>query len=73
MDKELIGKIRCMLDFIEKYEELLEEAKRNGDTEWENSLCAGLSRAEYDMRECVSQLFGDEQDEVTSAPSEETF
>ena len=73
MNKELIGKIRCMLDFIEKYDELLDEAKRHGDTEWENSLYAGLSRAEYDMRECVSQLFGDEQDEVTSVPSEEPF
>ena len=73
MDKELIGKIRCMLDFIEKYDELLEEAKRNGDTEWENDLYAGLSHADHDMRECVSQLFGDEQDEVTSAPKEEPF
>ena len=36
MDKELIGKIRCVLDFVEKYDELLDEAKRNGDTEWES-------------------------------------
>ena len=73
MDKELIGKIRCMLDFVEKYDELLDEAKRTGDTEWENDLYAGLSHAEHDMRECVSRLFSDEQNEVTSAPNEEPF
>ena len=73
MSKELIEKIRCMLDFIEKYDDLLDEAKRNGDTEWENDLYAGLSHAEHDMRECVSQLFGDEQNEVTSAPNEKPF
>ena len=32
MSKELIEKIRCMLDFIEKYDDLLYEAKRNGET-----------------------------------------
>lgn len=73
MNKELIEKIRCMLDFIEKYDELLDEAKRTGDTEWENGLYAGLSHAEHDMRECVSQIFGNEQYEVTSAPNEEPF
>ena len=73
MSKELIEKIRCMLDFIEEFEELVDEAKRNGDTEWENDLYAGLSHAEHDMRECVSQLFGDEQHEVMSAPNEEPF
>ena len=73
MDKELIGKIRCMLDFIEKYDELLDEAKRKGDTEWEDDLYAGLSHAEHDMRECVFLLFGDEQDKVPSAPNEEPF
>ena len=73
MDKELIEKIRCMLDFIEKYDGLVDEAKRTGDTEWEYDLYAGLSHAEHDMRECVSQLFGYEQDEVTSARNEEPF
>ena len=73
MEKELIGKIRCMLDFVEKYDELLDEAMRTGDTECENDLYAGLSHAEHDMRECVSQLFGDEQNEVTSAPNEKPF
>ena len=73
MDKELIGKIRCMLDFVEKYDELLDKAKRNGDTEWENGLYAGLSHAEHDMRECVSQLFGDEQEKGPSALNEKPF
>ena len=73
MDKELIEKIRCMLDFIEKYDELLDEAKRTGDKEWENDLYAGLSHAEHGMRECVSQLFGDEPHEVMSMPNEGPF
>ena len=73
MDKELIGKIRCMLDFVEKYDELLDEAMRTGDTECENDLYAGLSHAKHDMRECVSLLFCDKQDEVTSTPNEEPF
>ena len=71
MEKELIGKIRCMLDFIEKYDELLDEAKRKGDTEWEDDLYAGLSHAEHDMRECVFLLFGDEQKKGPSALNEE--
>ena len=57
MDKELIEKIRCMLEYIEKYDDLLDEAKRNGDTEWENDLYAGLSHAKHDMKECVFLLF----------------
>ena len=73
MNKELIGKIKCMLDFMEKLDEQIDEAKRNGDTEWENDLYAGLSHAEHDMKECVAQLFGDEQDKVPSAPNEEPF
>ena len=73
MNKELIEKIRCMLDFIEEFDELVDEAKRNGDTEWENDLYAGLSHAENDMREYVSRLFGDEQQEDMSAPNEDPF
>ena len=73
MDKEPIGKIRCMLDFIEKFDELLDEANRTGDTEWEDNLYAGLSRADHDMREYVSLLFGDEPDGVPSIPDEEPF
>ena len=73
MNKELIGKIRCMLDFIEDFDELVDEAKRNGDTEWENDLYAGLSSAAHDMRECVSLLLGDERHEVMSTPNEDPF
>ena len=73
MDKELIGKIRCVLDFIEKYDELVDKAKRSDDAEWENALHALFSHANHDMRECVSRLFGDEQDEVTPVPNEEPF
>ncbi len=73
MGKELIEKIRCMLDFVEKYDELFDEAKRTGDTEWENDLYAGLSHAEHDMRECVSRLFNYEQDKVTSVHNEEPY
>ena len=62
-----------MLDFIEKYDELLDEAKRTGDTEWEDNLYAGLSHAEHDMRECVSRLFGEGQEEIPSASGEEPF
>ena len=73
MSKELIEKIRCMLEYIEKYDDLLDEAKRNGDTEWENDLYAGLSHAKHDMKECVFLLFCDKQDEVTSTPNKEPF
>ena len=60
MNKELIDKIRCMLDFIEQFDELVGEARRNGDKERENELYAGLSHADHDLRECVSLLLGDE-------------
>ena len=70
MDKELIGKIRCMLDFIEKYDELLEEAKRTGDTEWENDLYAGECSARYRLRELVNQLLGDVQEESENMDGE---
>lgn len=73
MDKGLIGKIRCMLDFIEKYDGLLDEAKRSGDTEWEGNLYALFYRASHDMRECVSRLFGDEPNEVPPTSNEEPF
>lgn len=73
MNKVLIGKIRCMPDFIEKFDVLVDEAKRNGDTEWENDLYAGLSRADHDMRECVSQLFGDEPNVVSPTSNKESL
>ena len=57
MDKELIGKIRCVLDFIEKYDELVDKAKRSDDAEWENALHALFSHANHDMRDaCPGSL-----------------
>ena len=70
MDKELIGKIRCVLDFVEKYDELLDEAKRNGDTEWENDLYAGECSARHRLRELVNQLLGDVQEESENLDGE---
>ncbi len=55
MNKELIEKIRCMLDFMEKFDELLDKARRDGDKEWEDELYADLSQAEYSLRECVAK------------------
>ena len=73
MEKELIEKIRCMLDFIEKFDGLLDKAKRTGDTEREDDLYALFSHAEHDMRECVSRLFGDEPNKVPPTSNEEPF
>ena len=70
MKKELIDKIRCMLDFIEKFDELLDKAKRDGDTEWEYELYASLSQAECSLRESVSLLL-DGQGDGASAESDE--
>ena len=68
MNKESIGKIRSMPGFIEKSDGLVDEAERNGDTEWEYDLYAEPSHAGPDMSECVPRLFGDEREEVASAP-----
>ena len=62
-----------MLDFVEKFDELVDEAERNGDMEWENDLYAGLASAAHDMRECVSLLFGDEQQEEPGIMDGEPF
>ena len=71
MNKELIDKIRCMLDFMEKADALVSEARRNGDVEREEHLLSGLSNAEWDIRECVSLLLGDEQDDTAQATGKE--
>ena len=73
MKKELIDKIRCMLDFIEKFDELLDKAKRDDDKEWEDELYASLSQAEYGLRECVSKLLdsnngGESSEEADKLP-----
>lgn len=71
MKKELIEKIRCMLDFIEKFDELLGKAKRDGDKEWEDELYADLSQAECSLRECVSRLLDDNEEKYPSAEADE--
>ena len=73
MNKGLIDKIRCMLDFIEQFDELVGEARRNGDEEREYELYAGLSHADRDLREYVSQLLSDKQDKGTSDTGEHSF
>ena len=40
MDKELIDRLRCMLDFMEEYDALVSEARRNGDIDREEHLLA---------------------------------
>ena len=71
MNKELIDKIRCMLDFMEEADAQISEARRNGDVERCEHLLAGLSNAERDIRKCVSLLLGDEQDDTAPATGKE--
>lgn len=60
MKQELITRIRCILDFMEEFETLVSNAKRDGDEEWEDELHARLSFAESDLRALVGELLGDE-------------
>ena len=71
MNKELIDKIRCMLDFMEKADALVSEARRNGDIEREEHLLVGLSNAERDIRKYVTLLLRDEQDDDAPATGKE--
>jgi hypothetical protein len=71
MNKELIDKTRCILDFMEKADALVSEARRNGDVEREEHLLAGLSNAERDIRKYVPQLLGNEQDDDVPATGKE--
>ena len=73
MDKELIDEIRNVLNFMEEFDTLVGKAQETDDTEWENDLYALFSHASHDMRECVSRLFGEEQEKVPSASGEEPF
>ena len=36
MKQELITRIRCILDFMEEFETLVSNAKKDGDEEWED-------------------------------------
>jgi hypothetical protein len=60
MKQELITRIRCILDFMEEFETLVSNAKKDGDEEWEDELHARLSFAESDLRALVGELLGDE-------------
>ena len=60
MKQELITRIRCILNFMEEFETLVSNAKRDGDEEWEDELHARLSFAESDLRALVGELLGDE-------------
>ena len=59
-----------MLDFMERFDEQIDEAKRNGDTEWENDLYAGECSARYRLRELVNQLLGNVQEESENMDGE---
>jgi hypothetical protein len=71
MNKELIDKIRCILDFMEKADALACEERRKGEAEREEHLLAGLSNAERDIRKYISLLLGDEQDDDAPATGKE--
>ena len=59
MKEELIGRIRSVLDFIEEYDTLMNEAICKGDEEREADLAASLSSAECNLKEYVLQLIGE--------------
>ena len=68
MKQELITRIRCILDFMEKFETLVSNAKKDGDEEWEDELHARLSFAESDLRELVDKLLADKQEQDDELP-----
>ncbi len=68
MKQKLITEIRLRLDFVEKFETLVSDAKSKGDEEWEDELYARLSFAESDLRELVDQLLGDKHEQDDKLP-----
>lgn len=68
MKQRFITEIRLRLDFMEKFETLVSEAKRKGDGEWEDGLHARLSRAGSDLRDLVGLLLGDRTEEEDRPP-----
>ena len=68
MKQEFITKIRCILDFLEEFETLVSNAKRDGDEEWEDELHARLSYAESDLRNYIGLLLGDKKEEDDELP-----
>ncbi len=63
MDKELIGEIRNVLNFMEEFDALVGKAQETDDKEWENDLYAGECSARHRLQELVNQLLGDAQEE----------
>ena len=61
MKKELITRIRSILDFMEEFDTLVSKAREKGDEEWEDSLHAALSSAESCLRDYIGLLLGDKQ------------
>ena len=68
MKQEFITEIRLRLDFIEKFETLVGDAKSKGDEEWEDELHARLGFAESDLRNYVGLLLGDKKEEDDELP-----
>jgi hypothetical protein len=68
MKQELITRIRCILDFMEEFETLVSNAKKDSDEEWEDELYARLSFVESDLRDYVGLLLGDKQEQDDELP-----
>ena len=68
MKQELITEIRSILDFMEEFDTLVDDAKRKGDEEWEDDLHAALSCAEYSLRDHIGLLLGDKQEQDDKLP-----
>ena len=68
MKKELITRIRSILDFMEEFDTLVSEAREKGDEEWEDNLHAALSRAEYSLKDYIGLLLGDKQEQGDKLP-----
>ena len=68
MKKELITRIRSILDFMEEFDILVSKAREKGDEEWEDNLYAALSSAESGLRDYVGLLLGDKQEQDDKMP-----
>ena len=71
MKQELITRIRCMLNFMEEFETLVINAKKDGDEEWEDELHARLSFAESDLRNYIGLLLGIGRSKMTNCRSDD--
>ena len=71
MKQELITRIRCILNFMEEFETLVINAKKDGDEEWEDELHARLSFAETDLRNYIGLLLGIGRSKMTNCRSDD--